>query len=80
MKYGTTTRDLALYFNPGGIMVRTVKVQAGARCARLHLASTKSEPVWVLCNPRSCAAGDKILAHDLEHHYLIIPDDAVEAE
>lgn len=80
MNYGTTTRDLALYFNPGGIMTRTVNVPAGARCERLHLASTKAAPVWVLCNPTSYAAGDAILAHDLEHHYLVIPDDSVELD
>lgn len=79
MKYARTTRTLALSFCPGGIMVRTVQVPAGATVESVEMGPGSGRR-WVVYKPTRYAGEDSILRHDLWHHYLCVPDDAVEEE
>jgi hypothetical protein len=59
-----------------GTIERTVKVSAGTEL--VHVGGTIPGYRYAVRFVAGLAGDDKILAHDLAHRYLWVPDDAVE--
>ena len=72
----TTTRDLVLSMSPGTIE-RTVHVPAGTDLVQVCMISGDRHAVRFV---GKLDGGDAILAHDLEHRFLWVPEDSVKVE